>query len=356
MWQTGISAATSTAISPTEWRLMTPQRRAELRAAKHARWATEGHSGRRQARRESRQDAAAVAQPSAGSPPPTPFRDTSGNPLYLSGLYRGASVFFIMSGPSLLSYDLSKLDRRGIVKFGVNNSPSVVRCHLWTHVDPTWKWHDAIWKDPQCLKFVCRRMARKHPVRERRPEGVVSVFAEDGPVLPVHMPGVLAYERNAAFDAANWLSEPSINWGNSKNSAKRNGDHRCLNVMPAALKIAYVLGFRFVYLLGADFDMRPGQPYAWGQTKDGGACDSNNNTYRILNDWFSRLQPHFLAANFYVFNCFERSGLRAFPFVDFNEAIDAATANIPQDPIDASGWYDGEGKENREVELTDGGD
>lgn len=324
--------------TPEQWKKLSHAERERWRALKHEKWKREGRGPT---------PSLMGRTVSADTIPPTPFKTVDDYPLHLSGLYRGASVFFCMSGPSLLTHDLSLLDRRGIVKFGVNNSPSAIRCHLWTHVDPTWKWHDVIWKDPQCLKFVNRRMCRKWPVRERRERGIECVFLPSeadgsggGPVYPIHMPGVCLYERNAYFDADSWLTEPTINWGNSKKSARRNEDHNCLNVMPAALRIAHVLGFRYVYLLGCDFDMRPEQPYAWGQGKAEGACWSNNNTYRILNDWFGRLQPKFLEAGFYVFNCWERSGLRAFPYVPFSEAVAAATEGIPQDPVDAAGWYD----------------
>jgi hypothetical protein len=345
-------------LSDVEWRTLSRAERDRLRAIKHAKWAAEGRPQKTGRKRDATANtgAAATSDEEHDRFAETPFKDVAGRPLNLQGIYRGASVFFCMSGPSLLTHDLSRLDRRGIVKFGVNNSPTAsagVRCHLWTHVDPTWKWHDAIWKDPQCLKFVNRRMCHRWAVRTRTERGIENVVADNNLVYPIHMPGVCLYERNAFFNVETWLSEPTINWGNSKKSAKRNGDHNCLNVMPAALKIAYSLGFRFVYLLGCDFEMRPEQPYAWGQNKSPGGCNGNNNTYRILNDWFSRLQPSFDKAGFYVFNCYQRSGLRAFPYVPFDEAVAAATDGIPQDPVDAAGWYD---PKSPEMTLTCGDD
>lgn len=277
--------------------------------------------------------------------PETPFEDIDGRPLYLSSLYRGCSLFLILSGPSLSSLDLSLLDRRGVITMAVNNAATIRRAHLWTCVDPVRKFHDAIWLDPQTIKIIPKNFLNT-PLRTKLPDGAfarMSVRSPGGEVVvatPRDMPAVIACRRNPNFNPPTWLSEPSINWGNSKRSAIKNGAPRTLNVMFASLKTAYALGFRHVYLLGCDFHMSFEQPYAFAQGKhDHGAVASNNNAYRNLNQMLGMLKPSFNAAAFSVYNCYQSSGLTVFPYVSFENAIAAATGHIPQDPLDAKNWY-----------------
>ena len=273
----------------------------------------------------------------------TPFQTRDGKPLHLRDVYHGSPLFIVLSGPSLASLDLSLLNRRGVVTFGVNNSPSLFRPNFWTFVDKPMKFHDAIWRDPFTTKFVPTRHFRK-PLREKV-GGEFRLLHYDPPnhSFPVpcsDMPGVVGYERNADFVATRWLSEPSINWGNSLRSSGRNRNHRCLNTMFAVLKIAYWLGFRIVYLLGCDFRMAADRPYAFAQGGDDGKAASNNNGYAVMQMMFEELKPHFDAAGFHVFNCTPGSGLTVFPHVAYERAVASATRGVPQDPLDTAGWYD----------------
>lgn len=282
----------------------------------------------------------AVLSPSGPANPP--FVTGDGQRVHLIPASRGTSIFLLLSGPSLAALDLRLLYRRGIVTFGVNNSPTVgIRTNYWTYVDRQNKFHDAIWKDPACIKFAVSRQLHKS-LREKRPDGTFRTITDgNGKDLAVRdMPSTLGYVRNAWFDPEKWLTEDSINWGNSKKSAAKNGHPNNLNVMFASLKICYSLEFRTVYLLGCDFHMHVERPYAFAQTKDAGGCNSNNGTYRTLNQMLGLLRPKFDAAGFRVLNCNPDSGLRVFDFISYREAVERATAGIPQDPLDASGWYD----------------
>ncbi len=282
--------------------------------------------------------------PPPDDPSQTPFRTRDGHKLPISGVYAGCPVFLILSGPSIATLDLSLLRRRGVVTFGVNNSPSVFRPNFWTFVDKPMKFHDAIWRDPYVVKFVPTRHYRKS-LREKK-DGVFSIIhghTASGARYQVNcgdMPGVIGYERNADFIPERWLSEPTVNWGNSLKSANRNKNLRCLNTMFAVLKIAYAIGFRVVYLLGCDFKMSAERPYGFDQGGDDGKAASNNNCYAVMQTMFSQLKPHFDAAGFHVFNCTPESGLTVFPFVSYHDAIASATRHIPQDPLDVANWYD----------------
>jgi hypothetical protein len=283
-------------------------------------------------------------------------------------MYRNSSVFIVLSGPSLTTFDLSLLSRRGIVTFGVNNSPAVVRPNLWTHVDPQLKFHEAIWRDPAILKFTPvvergkkvsynRTLRRKIGIDEYGRAKFEDLKSSSGqPVKALDMPRVVGYRRAPCFDPDKYLSEPLVNWGNSKKSANQNNGPRTLNVMFAILKIAYSLGFRDVYLLGCDFAMSPEQPYAFNELKAArrvpdegeperersdaaGAVRGCNNAYRVMDGMFGELQERFLPAGFRVWNCFEDSGLTAFPFMAYEQAIELASGDVPQDPLDCAGWY-----------------
>lgn len=277
-------------------------------------------------------------------PNATPFKTRDGRPLHLRDLFIGAPIFIVLSGPSLAALDLSKLGRRGVTTFGVNNSPAMFRPNFWTFVDKPLKFHDAIWRDPFVVKFAPFRHLRKQ-IRKKTCGGFETIHCQrpDGCQEVVqcgNMPGVVGYERNADFHANRWLHEPTINWGNSLKSSGRNRNHRCLNTMFAVLKITYWLGFRVVYLLGCDFRMSADQPYAFTQGGDAAKATSNNNGYAVMQSMFAELKPHFDAAGFHVFNCTPGSGLTVFPHVPYHEAIASATKHVPQDPLDTAGWYD----------------
>jgi hypothetical protein len=273
----------------------------------------------------------------------SPFRSRDGKSIHLESLYAGSPLFLVLSGPSIKLLNLESLNRRGVVTMGVNNSPAIHRPHLWTFVDPPHKFHDGIWRDPAVLKFVPTRMWRR-PIRTRN-EGRFEFIHRriDGANTLVQcgdMPGVIGYERNSYFEPRKWLAESTINWGNSMRSSRTNRNHRCLNTMFAALKIAYAVGFRIVYLLGCDFKMSAETPYAFAQSSDEGKAASNNNGYAVMQSMFGELKPHFAAAGFSVFNCTPESGLTVFPYVSYHDAINAATASVPQDPLDTARWYD----------------
>lgn len=275
----------------------------------------------------------------------TPFTDRHGSPLYLASHFAGASAFLILSGPSINELDLSLLDRRGIVTMGVNNSPAIKRCDIFTYVDRANKFLDSTWLDPGVLKIVPLQHLGK-PLRQKLPNGTFCQMLKQMPdgsrplATPRDMPAVIGCRRNANFNPDIWLTENSVNWGNSRRSAHRNKLPHILNVMLASVRTAYALGFRTLYLLGCDFRMSVERPYAFEQEKSAGGVGGNNQSYQVLNQLFGMLKPKFDAAGFKVFNCNPRSGLTTFPTTSYKSAIEAATAHVAQDPLDTAGWYD----------------
>lgn len=382
-------------LTPEQWKNLPATERARLRAEKHRRWAMK--RAERDAKRDAKRggygrgggegsgrgaccpavemNAAPDAGPNADQSPArnprdTPFVRTDGQPIDLRGVCSTHGIpnfrpacFVVLAGPSLRQLDLSLLSRRGIWTIGVNNSPAIVRTNAWTIVDPPRKFHNAIWRDPAVLKIVPARFFDR-TLREKvgcgggddeatggQSDGPAAaataqstlrdlIGADRHPAKVRHMPNIIGYLRNANYRPEEFVSEPTINWGNSDKSARRNGRERCLNVMPAVIKIAYSLGFRDVYLLGCDFRMSDECPYAFQQTKCPGGVRGNNNAYSILNRWFADLRPRFEAAGLRVMNCNAASGLTVFDHVPYRKAIEAATVGIPQEPLDTNGWYE----------------
>ncbi len=277
-------------------------------------------------------------------PSGTPFMDRRRVPLDLRTLYAGCTLFLVLSGPSFRTVDQSLLNRRGVITMGINNSAATWRPHLWTHVDPPHKFHSGIWLDPGIIKLMPERFFTDSL---RIKEGEEFTHREES---YKDLPGVIGYTRNASFNPEVYLSEPTINFGNSSrwNERKKKGNPRrdmhphVINVMLAALKIPYSLGFRRVCLLGADFNMpASGDIYSFISEKDESARISNNKAYLKLNLMFGELKKTFEDADYQIFNCTKDSDLISFPFKDLEEAIDDATTGIPQETFDTRHWYIG---------------
>jgi hypothetical protein len=262
--------------------------------------------------------------------------DRNKTPLPLADHFKGAPLFLILSGPSVLTCDLTKLRHRGILTMGVNNSPTVFRTNLWTFVDPGKKFHHGIWYDPYILKLVPERRF-KDKVRVKKDTGEFETSDD----IVTQVPNMVGYRRNAFFNPDTWLWEDSINWGNSLKSSEANGHPRVLSVMLAALRQAFYLGMRRVYLVGCDFRMKLENPqnYAFPQARTLEAIGSNNAAYFSIAGLLSLLKPRFDEAGYEIYNCCAESGLKLFPYIPFEDAVVEATKRIPE-TLDTEGWYD----------------
>lgn len=252
----------------------------------------------------------------------------------VENLYLGGQAFLVLGGPSLNDLDLTLLARRGVVTMGVNNVAAWVRPNLWTCGDGPGKFHDAIWRDPGILKFAPQPYLTSS-LRSRDSEGRLV----DIGLTAKECPGVYALGRNKDFDPAKWLREPTINWGNGKKQARKNGRPAVLSTMVQALRLCYYLGFRTVCLLGCDFTMAASYRYAFPERRSQGAVAGNNDSYRALAKLLGMLRPVFDTAGYTVVNCNPDSGLRVFDHLPFGEAVDLACDSIDQRP-DTVGWYE----------------
>jgi hypothetical protein len=242
---------------------------------------------------------------------PVPFFYTrEGANLNLIGHYRGGSIFIICNGPSLASgnYDLSLLKRPGVMTYGMNNGARTIRPNFWTCVDDPKRFLKSIWLDPCITKFVPHAHAEKKIFDNER--------WEDTNILVGQCPNCVYYHRNEKFMAERFLFEDTINWGNSGD----NGGGR--SVMLPVLRICFLLGFRTIYLLGADFKMSPNYTYHFDEQRAKGAVNCNNNTYdRLKSEYLPALKPYLEAEGVQVFNCNPESELKVFDYMPYDQAI-----------------------------------
>lgn len=265
----------------------------------------------------------------------TQFFTANDKPVLLNDLYLGATCFLLCGGPSLAKHDLSLLSQRGILTMAVNNAATVFKPNLWTHVDKPGNFVPQIWQDATITKFTPLSMRDQFfRVRDENNKLVASSLRTQD------CPNVLFYRRNETFNHQTYLSEPSVNWGCSAGVADSLGQKASRSVMLAAMKILYVLGVRRVFLLGCDFKMTLGaQNYAFAQNRAKGSVNNNNRTYQVLNARFAALRPLFEEQGFSVYNCTPQSGLKAFDFMGFEQAVEAA-ASPCAGPILTEGHYD----------------
>lgn len=261
---------------------------------------------------------------------------TSSQSLSLRNLYRGSHGFIILSGPSLNMHDLSLLsETRGIVTMGVNNSWSVFKPNLWICLDEPHYFLDMCWKDPSIMKFVPFVFSNKN----------IGIKDENGkfsksPLWVNNLPSVLYFKRNLRFRVKEFLTEPTVNWGVDDNDSDELGLTGGRNIILAAVKMMYYLGFRTIYLLGADFKMEEGKPtHAFSQHKNLKNIPGHNASFDTINKRFVAMLPEFELAGLRVFNCYEDSGLTAFPYMSYAEAIHVASKEF-QKPLDVAGWAD----------------
>jgi hypothetical protein len=241
--------------------------------------------------------------------PPMFFR-ADGGTVDLADLYRGQTLFLVLNGSSLKDFDWDKLRRPGICSMGINNGAHGFRPQFWTCVDDPTRFMPSIWQDPCIQKFVYQGHFDK-PIWDTERDVLSTLKVRD-------FPNVIGYRRNEHFQAHQWLHEDSFNWGNHQ----QYGGGR--SVMLVALRLAYLLGFRKVHLLGCDFQMDEHKRYWFDEQRTPTAINNNTNSYRLLTGYFEQLKPYFIHAGFQVFNANPDSQLKVFPFVDLDEALRSA--------------------------------
>lgn len=241
----------------------------------------------------------------------------------LANTYQGASCFLVCGGPSLNQTPLELLNNRGILVAAVNQAGAThVRPDLWFSVDDPAHFHAAIWSDPHVMKFARIDQASKSIVQRSGER-----FTPTGQTAN-RSPNTWFFRPTKGIRPTQFLAEKRIVWGGTANLDGKSLEKR--SVMLVALRLLFWLGVRTVYLVGADFRMTPESTYAFDDPKDRHACGTNNNTYRILDGWFSQLRPTFEDHGFHVLNATPGSHLTAFDRIDFRAAVARVTQQFPK--------------------------
>jgi len=296
----------------------------------------------------------------------------------------GGDAFLVCGGPSANENDLSLLSQRGVWSLTINNMgghdefvPNAFVC-----ADPPSKFCDGIWLDPNIMKIIpTPKLTHRSrgTIRRKRKESTIgdcdkcggdglhkdkqcpkcdgtgrfaywfdNLTDETGAeVRTVDCPNVWGFERTS------WLSPDDTfflhgqaMWGNHNEGVIRTGEEKTVCTTLLGIRILYYLGARTIYLVGNDFRMDSTRGdtgnYAFAEGRTEGACRSNNEHFVNVNNWLCRMVGGGVFERFglSIYNTFERSGLRAFPYVPFVDAVNHSRRRLPSEPYDLANWYE----------------
>lgn len=252
--------------------------------------------------------------------------------------YNGGHAFLIAGGPSFKNIDKIKLSYPGVLTMGINNSPASFRPNLWTCVDSPSNFLASIWLDPKIEKIVPMSHINKKLFDS-------SKWKESNKIVG-DCPNVFYYRRNEVFNYQDYLFEDTINWGNHSDIG--GGRHADINggrsVFLVAMRMLYLMGIRNLYLLGVDLHMDRNNCYHFEQNRTRGSINGNMSTYKSIKRWMGELKEIFDKVGYNIHNCNPDSALEVFPYLSFDDAINKATNEIPQNEK-TEGMYE------REAEL-----
>lgn len=260
----------------------------------------------------------------------------------LQNLLAHGKAFLICGGPSANDLPLEQLSRKGVFSLAVNNVAAHPRFRPQAFVcsDPPQKFSHSIWLDPGIMKFIPtpKLRSRRGKLRKKLPNGEFEMMKTS----VIDCPNVWGFQRwswlwpNEQF----FLTEGAC-WGNHRAGVEKTGQPKTVCTMLLALRILYYLGARRIFLVGVDFRMSPDCGYSFGQERTEGASKSNNSQFAVVNDWLCTMQKNGIFRKFglEIFNTYNRSGLRAFDYVPFEDAILDCKGDVEMSP-NLGGWYD----------------
>jgi len=258
----------------------------------------------------------------------------------LRNMLAGGSAFLIGGGPSANDLPIEDLNRKGVWSLAVNNVAAHHRFRPQAFVcsDPPMKFSHSIWWDPAIMKFIPSVKLEGRRGRIRYKENGVFRRSKDH---ASRCPNVWGFNRVSWLwpDDRFFLGNGAC-WGNHQAGTEKTGQPKTVCTMLLGLRLLYFLGARTIFLVGVDFQMRQGYGYSFNQDRDAGAVSSNNAQFAVVNRWLCEMRQNgtFDRFGLKIYNCFQFSGLRAFPFVPFNEAIRVAKGCVEDKP-DLSMWY-----------------
>jgi hypothetical protein len=233
--------------------------------------------------------------------------------------YDGCGVFLLGSGPSLNDMPLELLQQRGIMTAAMNLVGAThIRPDFSIMVDSPDRFHEAIWNDPRITKLVRHNKSRSC-VRRRTADGKWEYLD-----AAFQYPSVFTYREEymeKGFVPKLFLQSEKIFWG-GRGLLPKNRPRRTVSVTIAAIKLLIELGFKRIYLGGTDWQMSHEGSYAFtGNDKHPNAAGTNTNTYTIMSEFFTRLDPVLRKRGIYIYNCTPGSRLHSFEKLDLEEAV-----------------------------------
>ncbi len=254
----------------------------------------------------------------------------------------GRSAFLIGGGPSANQENLERLNERGTFCLCINNvaGHSRFRPHAFVCSDPPSKFSSSIWLDPQIMKLIPhpKLSGGRSKLRRKLPDGSFEPIE----TRTHQCPNTWGFQRHSYFtpDDDFFMTDGAM-WGNHRAGVERTGQPKTVCTMLLGLRLLYYLGARRIYMVGVDFRMADDWGYSFAQGRTEGACKSNNGQFKIVNDWLCTMQNQGVFKKFglAIYNCYERSGLRAFPYVPFDQAVDDVVGIIERTP-DLRNWYE----------------
>jgi hypothetical protein len=222
--------------------------------------------------------------------------------LDLTNLYSGG-VFLLCNGPSRNNYDLSLLGQ--VMTMTINNGGHSFRSDMWIGEDNPKKFMDSIWQDPKIMKFTSENhRALNYWDSKNRIEKPIS-----------KCPAVFFHEKEDTT-LNGWLDGNAVHW----KTPIECGD-TVKTTMLAAIHILYILGFRIIYLLGADFEMSPEKKYCFEQDRSAQSIKHNNRIFKATREFFRLTRPIFLDHGLTVYNCGVESKLDTLPYRDYLKSV-----------------------------------
>ncbi len=260
----------------------------------------------------------------------------------LRDLLAGRPAFLVGGGPSANDLPLEDLNRRGVFSFCINNVAAHPRFRPQAFVcsDPPSKFQHSIWFDPQVMKFVPtpKLLRSRGKLKRKMPDGTFVRLKE----RTADCPNTWGFQRQSWMTPDDrFFLDSGAMWGNLNSGVKRTGQPKTVCTMLLGLRLLRYLGARRIYLVGVDFRMQPDWGYSFGQARTDDACRTNNRQFSVVNTWLCDMQGRGVFERFGVelYNCYARSGLRAFPYVPFADAL-ADVRGICEDEPDTSLWYE----------------
>lgn len=224
----------------------------------------------------------------------------------------------------------------------VNNVAGArVRPQAFVCADPPLKFSHCIWRDPAIMKFIPSMKLKG------RGKGLLRFKTSDGRFLTM-AGGTIAQPNVWGFERRSWMkpdetffTDMGASWGNHNDGVVATGEDKTVCTMLLGIRLLRYLGARRIFLLGVDFYMTPSQGYGFAQGRTEQAAANNNAQFAVVNKWLCRMQRDgiFRRYGVEIYNCFEKSALRAFGYVPFEQAVMAACDGIEPEP-DLSGWYE----------------